>query len=319
MIRPVLTRLERSGVDLARFAHDVGLAPEALVDRDVRISRELALRVWVAAGEALRDDVLGLHVAEGAPAGVFGVIEYAIRSSETVAGAMRQLARHYAIISSSSSVVVEEDASSLRVSHRARGTPPAVVDTLFAVIVRAGREITADFRVREVTLTRAPPRDPSVHERFFRAPVRFEANENVIVFDPATAALRLVTADADIHAAFAARSAEIAGEVTGERFLERVRRAAAEALGEGRALSLESLAPAGMSARTLQRRLREHGTTLSALVDDVRHELARRYLEGGASSTEIAYLLGFSHAAAFHRAFKRWTKSTVKEYRVKKL
>jgi AraC-like DNA-binding protein len=71
-----------------------------------------------------------------------------------------------------------------------------------------------------------------------------------------------------------------------------------------------------MSPRTLGRKLEREGTTFKELLDDLRRRLALRYV--GASDlalSEIAFLLGFSQAAAFHRAFKRWTSQTPLEYR----
>ncbi len=63
-----------------------------------------------------------------------------------------------------------------------------------------------------------------------------------------------------------------------------------------------------MSARTLHRRLAEEGTTFRRVVTDVRRELAERHLrEQRLAIGEIGFLLGFSEASAFHRAFKRWT------------
>jgi AraC-like DNA-binding protein len=72
----------------------------------------------------------------------------------------------------------------------------------------------------------------------------------------------------------------------------------------------------GVSARTLQRRLGEQGTSFAAIVDEVRRDLARREVAlGKRSFGEIAFLLGFSQASAFDRAFRRWTGSTPSAYR----
>ena len=74
----------------------------------------------------------------------------------------------------------------------------------------------------------------------------------------------------------------------------------------------------GMTARTLQRKLKEEGTSYQDLIDEVRCEVARRHLRRPAMAiSEIAFALGFSETSAFHRAFKRWTGMTPKEYRHK--
>lgn len=62
-----------------------------------------------------------------------------------------------------------------------------------------------------------------------------------------------------------------------------------------------------VSQRTLQRRLAEEGTSVRALVETTRADLATEYLRGGRLRVaEIAYLLGYSEPSTFTTAFKRW-------------
>jgi AraC-like DNA-binding protein len=62
-----------------------------------------------------------------------------------------------------------------------------------------------------------------------------------------------------------------------------------------------------VSERTLQRHLRDEGTSFAAVLDDERRDLAAAWLdEGRLSRTEIAYLLGFSQPSSFSRAARRW-------------
>ncbi len=71
-----------------------------------------------------------------------------------------------------------------------------------------------------------------------------------------------------------------------------------------------------MSARTLQRRLRQANTSFQSAVGSVRQALAERYLaEKNFSVNEIAFLLGYSEPSAFHRSFKRWRGVTPLEFR----
>jgi AraC-like DNA-binding protein len=95
-----------------------------------------------------------------------------------------------------------------------------------------------------------------------------------------------------------------------------VRAAICELLRDGSPRGQSVAQRLGMPLRTLQRRLREENTTLAALIDGVRFELAERYLsDARISSQEAAFLLGFSDVSAFHRAFVRWTGVTPAEYR----
>lgn len=73
----------------------------------------------------------------------------------------------------------------------------------------------------------------------------------------------------------------------------------------------------GLTSRTLRRHLKREKTTFSEIVDSARTELALKYLrQADLSTEEIAYVLGFSEAASFVRAFRRWTGGTPKSYRL---
>ena len=72
-----------------------------------------------------------------------------------------------------------------------------------------------------------------------------------------------------------------------------------------------------MSPRTLRRRLSEEGATHRDVLDGLRRELALRYLGERVNILEIAFMLGFSNASNFHRAFKRWMDITPEEYRAR--
>jgi AraC-like DNA-binding protein len=72
----------------------------------------------------------------------------------------------------------------------------------------------------------------------------------------------------------------------------------------------------GMSPRTLQRRLAGEGVSYQTLLDNERKAAAGRFVaESALAIGEIAYLLGYSEAAPFHRAFKRWYGRTPEGFR----
>lgn len=72
----------------------------------------------------------------------------------------------------------------------------------------------------------------------------------------------------------------------------------------------------GLSSRTLRRRLQDEKTSYRELLDQLRAQTAIRYMRETRLSIEnIAFLLGFSDAAAFRHAFKRWTKAAPNEFR----
>ena len=73
---------------------------------------------------------------------------------------------------------------------------------------------------------------------------------------------------------------------------------------------------AGMSVRSLQRRLKESGQTYKLVVDQARFQASQEYLrDPHIMLKDIACELGYTDQANFHRAFRRWAGVTPGEYR----
>lgn len=85
----------------------------------------------------------------------------------------------------------------------------------------------------------------------------------------------------------------------------------------GRFLDIDSVSERlHLNSRTLRRRLQLEGTSYQQVLDSVRRQLALDYLrDTGMSTEDIAASLGFSDAANFRHAFKRWTGRSTGSYR----
>ncbi len=72
----------------------------------------------------------------------------------------------------------------------------------------------------------------------------------------------------------------------------------------------------GLSSWSLQRRLRDEGLRFTLLVDQVRCEMAKHYLQQKQLPiSEMALLLGYSEVSAFSRAFRRWFGISPRQWR----
>jgi AraC-like DNA-binding protein len=71
-----------------------------------------------------------------------------------------------------------------------------------------------------------------------------------------------------------------------------------------------------MSERTLARKLSDEGLNFTEILQELRRDLATRYLDDRKLHvSKIAWLLGFNEVSAFTHAFKRWTGKTPSEMR----
>ena len=87
----------------------------------------------------------------------------------------------------------------------------------------------------------------------------------------------------------------------------------ADLLPKGKATVPNVARALGMSTRTFTRRIADEGTSYAALLEQLRRDLAMRYLEDkGLELRQIAWLLGYSEVSSFNHAFHRWTGASPK-------
>lgn len=102
-----------------------------------------------------------------------------------------------------------------------------------------------------------------------------------------------------------------------ETILQWIEKALLERIGE-RPFGINDLAnQLGVHPKSLQRTLAGFGTSFQEIRDNLRREKALEILSANktALNEELAEALGFSSAASFSRAFKKWTGAAPSEYR----
>jgi AraC-like DNA-binding protein len=172
--------------------------------------------------------------------------------------------------------------------------------------------LAVDFR-------HAAPADASEHARLFGVSPRFGVEVNAIEFDRATIEQPLASADPALSSVIERHAEALlaARPEPAETTANRVRRLLGAMLGEGEVSLAGAASRLRMSERSLQRRLAAEGVSFDAVLDELRRDLALRYLaDARLAIAEVAYLLGYSEPSAFHRAFKRWTGETPAEARL---
>jgi AraC-like DNA-binding protein len=189
--------------------------------------------------------------------------------------------------------------------------------TLATVTALCRTVATPAFAPSAVTFQHAAPRDISEHLRLFRCPVQFGAPSNKLSFASSLLSQPIDKADASLCALLDRHAQELLEKFPPRDSLINQVRSIIATEFRGGDPSLEHVAEQlTLTPRTLQRKLQELGTSHNELLDQMRRQLAMRYLrEDHMAICEVAYLLGFSESSSFHRAFKRWTGVTPKEFR----
>ncbi|MBK9034282.1 MAG: AraC family transcriptional regulator [Myxococcales bacterium] len=318
LVRPVVAAIGAS--DRAAFWGATDLTPQMVADDDARLS---AAQFCVAWAEGLRltgDRALALRIAGATPPGAFGIVEYVCRSAPTVGAALRQWVRYLNLLDDAVEValVVEGDRACLRVERESDAPAPASHELCWALVARQLRELsTVPFRLIAVELSHRAPGDAAAYRAFFDAAVVFGAARTQLVLPAAALDASLASSDPALLAILTRAADELARRPSTDPTLTaQVKRALRDALRSDDA-SIDHVArKLGLTGRSLQRRLKDEGTAFQAVREEVRRELAARYLDDGLAIAEISFLLGFSEPSAFFRAFKRWTGQTPIESRL---
>jgi AraC-like DNA-binding protein len=275
--------------------------------------------LWHAIRKVSDDPNIGIALARSVRADFTEPYFLAVFSCATPGAAIQVIARYKRILSPEDvDLSVDPLAGEVTVTYRwpvGAGLPPqALVDAELAFLTEVVRRVAADSPLRVELAT--PVLDAlSGHSAYFGCPVRLGMPHNAVVLAAADLELPLGTHNPTLLRALvpylhANTPTTAAGEV------EQVRAAIARRM-PGTRPTVDTVArDVAMSGRSLQRLLREHDTSLRDLLDEVRHQHAKSYLDATSfSDAEIAFLLGYDDPASFYRAFRAWTGTSPGRFR----
>jgi AraC-like DNA-binding protein len=166
-------------------------------------------------------------------------------------------------------------------------------------------------------LRRARPAITDDYERLWRAPLRFGAEQNRLIFDSDSIERQLETGNPELARQSDAISSRYLARIERFNIVARVREVLTQRLRDREPSQEEVAEILNVSARTLQRKLGDSGTTFKEILDETRHALALAYLSVPHSVSETTFLLGFSCTSSFTRAFRRWTGLSPSDWRAR--
>lgn len=320
-LRVVLAALERLGLDLDDELARVGLSISQARELDRRVPRWAYCALWERVAEASGDPDCGLALALAQEVGTMGVLEYVAVNASTVRDGLECLARYGRLLHDGGIHELRVEPRGGCLSYHLGAVPPtrAQIDWSFAyVLLRARMATGLDIRPLEFRVHYPRPASTERLDQVFGCPIAFD-QPSIELWLPADMLDRPhAHADARLAALMAAFAEQrLASLPAGGPFRTRLHQAIARSLDHAIQPQLSDIARRmSMSARSLQRRLSEEGTSFTAVVGQVRLGLGASHLvQDRLAIGEIAFLLGYSSPGAFHRAFKRAYGCTPAAYR----
>jgi len=189
-------------------------------------------------------------------------------------------------------------------------------DGAMAAFYNALRELCGpEWKPVEVRFAHRKPADLGPFRRFFRVPLRFDAEQYALRFSAYWLNRRLPDTEPELRRILR-NQVDMLEAHFGDDFPDHVRRVLRTALIAGHARADQVAALFSMHSRSLNRRLDAFGTSFQQLLDEIRYEIARQMLEDSTMELgEIAGLLDYAAPGVFTRAFRRWSGTTPAQWR----
>lgn len=316
--------LAEEGIMPADALAGSGIEPDQVRAPAARISARQLLTVFSNAARLSKDPGIAIKAGKRIHITHFGMYGYALLSSSTPRDAI-DFAIKYRPLAAPLIGLHFEEAAGEAVWKFSDLLSLGVHSELFRFVLefQLGTQLSLHGDILgkpvpplEIRVAYAPPTHASVYEELLGCPVRFDQTSNELRFNrnwleqkltyanPITAALVRETCDRLL--AELKMSSGMAGKVFNILMAQ-----------PGRFPGLETIADQlHVTSRTLRRKLQAQDTSYQTILTDVRKQLAIDYLQKTRMSTEdIAASLGFSDAANFRAAFKKWTGKTPSDFR----
>jgi len=304
--------IRQFGVDPAPVLAAAGLAPGMLDDPSNRIGYATLLRVLNLATERTGCAHFGLLLGRTWHLLDMGLLGELLRHSPTVGAALHQLLVHHHRNSEGALGFLVERNGFVDFGYAVYlpfgENTSQLYDAVLATMVNLMRDLCgAGWSPTAVFLSHSAPDDVEPLRQYFQAPLHFDSDRCMLRFHAGW--LTHAVEGADPQRWRRAKDQVLAiGEAT---LVERVHRALRTLMLHGRSSGADVALSLAMHRRTLDRRLRDEGTTFQQLLDRVRFAVAKELLvESRLGLPDIAAALGYADEVSFIRAFRRWTGTT---------
>jgi AraC-like DNA-binding protein len=300
------------GLDPYAMLRRFRISPALLEDPDATLPSNAVADMLEASAEVSGCESFGLLMAECRTLSSLGPLSLLLAHQGTAREALESLVEYQRVLNEVMSLDVEHapDGESgglaiIRVGFIGGYEGRQAIELVMAIVCRTLSDVVSGRWHPDLAYFRhAAPADLSHHLRIFQCPLVFDADFNGLVCSEA--ALDAPNPGAESTMARHARRYldMLAPDPADGSMSERARRSLYLLLPAGRATLEQVGANLGQHPRSLQRQLDREGRSFATLLNEVRRELALRYLASPAHSVgSVAQMTGYATPSSFSRWF----------------
>ncbi len=322
-VNSIYSALRKAGVDTSKFFKELGISETLLRNEGSWLPHEKESQIYEKAAIECDDQFFGFHLGTAVDPRDLGALAYVGLFSHDLNDALRNIERYYYVATNAYQMKVAEHGDTVTISYFPQRPS---FDRLRQGIEFSSTALISAYRTfvgqqlnpTEVRFAHVFDGDADRLRDYYNCSVRFGCEFNEIDYPRSALALPISSRDDRLLGILKEYCDEVFFEHT-QRVKDlrgRVEEKILEHLSSGRAKVGLVAAELGMSERTLARRLDAMGTSFSNLLEELRRDLALRYIRRSELQlVEIAFLLGYSNQSAFSNAFRRWTGQTPRDAR----
>ncbi|WP_280236019.1 AraC family transcriptional regulator [Nocardia cyriacigeorgica] len=315
--RFIIGELSAAGIDSNQLIRDIGLPSWALTNDDGHVPSKILGRLWEIAEYELGEPDIAITLAQRFRLTTLGLYDYLFSSSPTLGAALATSERYITAATTNlhCEVVTGENGDVTLcldlIEGDGRGRDHNQLWALTGALTRGRQVLDIPLDPTLVTFRQAAPRRIDAYTDVFGgAAIEFDAPMDSITFRAADAHHPLTTSDPALATVLRPLAESLPPPPQpATTWIDQVASALADALDTGE-LSLELVARRLMtSPRTLQRRLRDAGTTWRIELDRARATRLAEHATHRLTRDRQAQLLGYADPTSIRRAARRWSNT----------
>ncbi|KPF44445.1 AraC family transcriptional regulator [Rhizobium sp. AAP43] len=310
------------GIDIGPICKVLDIDPASFQDLTARISLDRLCRLLEACALLADDEAFGVTSVRAFEAGATGPFGYGLMSAPTGLDFVRFIDTHIQYITHTSYSRLTIDDAGARLDWT---FAPVIVkrdqyvDMSVALVMARARDVAPDAAgLIEIELERPRPRNTQPYRQYLSRRLAFGAGMNSVRFPQGFLGTVNPVGDRRLFELMdlQCRNLRPTIDAATSDFVEQVRRYLLLHVADEDSPLAEIAGYFGLSERTFQRRLSEHGTSLNDIKDEVRRDVSFNLLtQSDLPFSEICYRLGYSAPSAFTRSVTRWFGGTPTEVR----
>ncbi|MEN0136582.1 MAG: AraC family transcriptional regulator [Rhodococcus sp. (in: high G+C Gram-positive bacteria)] len=331
-VRRSLELSVRSGADLSPALSAAGITTASLADPLARLTPTQVTAFTQAVWQITGDELFGLGPAP-VPRGTFRLVCLALIHTADLSAALERMADILRALPSLPPLHIGPGAhGGTRMTIDIRPASPSpddvqlsleavrvVTDFLLILLHRFAAWLVGK-RVRllavELPYPAPLPQLAANYDHIFGVPVTFDSDVPAIEFDNTVMRAPIIQTEETLEEYLRESPTLLMSERDYDSTASAQVRRVLEHGMKGRTSTAGDIAEMlSISVPHLRRLLRQEGTSLNQLREEVLRDAAVAGLRRGESVDDLSARLGFSEPSAFRRAFKRWTGSTPSSYR----